>query len=68
MVKRIIENKKYLGNEKYPQIISEKFFNQANEKKNVESNFRVRDFRRTTRNQKPYILLRMRSQAVEDRR
>ena len=33
MVKRIIENEKYLGNEKYPQIISEKFFNQANEKR-----------------------------------
>ena len=33
MVKRIIENKKYLGNEKYPQIISEKFFDQANEKR-----------------------------------
>ena len=33
MVKRIIENKKYLGNNKYPQIISEKFFNQANEKR-----------------------------------
>ncbi len=33
MVKRIIENKKYLGTEKYPQIISEKFFTQANEKR-----------------------------------
>lgn len=33
MVKRIIENKKYLGNEKYPQIISEKFFDQVNEKR-----------------------------------
>ena len=33
MVKRIIENKKYLGNDKYPQIISEKFFNMANEKR-----------------------------------
>ena len=33
MVKRIIENEKYLGTEKYPQIISEKFFNQANEKR-----------------------------------
>ena len=33
MVKRIIENKKYLGNNKYPQIISEKFFNQSNEKR-----------------------------------
>ncbi len=33
MVKRIIENKKYLGNDKYPQIISKKFFNMANEKR-----------------------------------
>lgn len=33
MVKRIIENEKYLGNDKYPQIISKKFFNQANEKR-----------------------------------
>ena len=33
MVKRIIENGKYLGNEKYPQIIGEKFFAQANEKR-----------------------------------
>lgn len=33
MVKRIIENEKYLGNDKYPQIISETFFNQANEKR-----------------------------------
>lgn len=33
MVKRIIENKKYLGTDKYPQIISKKFFDQANEKR-----------------------------------
>ena len=33
MVKRIIENEKYLGDSKYPQIISEKFFIQANEKR-----------------------------------
>lgn len=33
MVKRIIENEKYLGNDKYPQIISEIFFTQANEKR-----------------------------------
>ncbi len=33
MDKRIIENEKYLGNNKYPQIISEKFFDQANEKR-----------------------------------
>lgn len=33
MVKRIIENEKYLGNDKYPQIISGTFFVQANEKR-----------------------------------
>ncbi len=33
MVKRIIENEKYLGTEKYPQIISKTFFDQANEKR-----------------------------------
>lgn len=33
MVKRIIENEKYLGNVKYPQIISETFFDQANKKR-----------------------------------
>ncbi|HEZ7987142.1 MAG TPA: recombinase family protein [Ruminococcus sp.] len=33
IIKRIIENEKYLGTDKYPQIISEKFFNQANEKR-----------------------------------
>lgn len=33
MIKRIIENKKYLGNDKYPQIISKTFFVQANEKR-----------------------------------
>lgn len=33
MIKRIIENKKYLGSDKYPQIISEKLFTQANEKR-----------------------------------
>lgn len=37
MVKRIIENIKYLGNEKYPQIISEKFFAQANEKRMLKA-------------------------------
>ena len=37
MVKRIIENKKYLGNEKYPQIISENFFDQANEKRMLKA-------------------------------
>lgn len=33
MVKRIIENEKYLGTDKYPQIISEKFYTMANEKR-----------------------------------
>lgn len=33
MVKRIIENEKYLGNDKSPQIISKTFFNQANKKR-----------------------------------
>lgn len=33
MVKRIIENEKYLGNDKYPQITSKIFFTQANEKR-----------------------------------
>lgn len=33
MVKRIIENKKYLGNDTYPQIIAENIFKQANEKR-----------------------------------
>ena len=37
MVKRIIENKKYLGNEKYPQIIGEKFFTHANEKRMLKA-------------------------------
>ena len=33
MVKRIIENEKYLGNDKYPRIIDENIFKQANEKR-----------------------------------
>ena len=33
MVKRIIENEKYLGNDKYPQIIDENTFKTANEKR-----------------------------------
>lgn len=33
MVKRIIENEKYLGTDKYPQIIDEDIFRQANEKR-----------------------------------
>lgn len=37
IVKRIIENKKYLGEEKYPQIIGEKFFTQANEKRMLKA-------------------------------
>ena len=37
MVKRIIENEKYLGNEKYPQIIGDKFFTHANEKRMLKA-------------------------------
>ena len=33
MVKRIMENEKYLGNDKYPRIIDENIFKQANEKR-----------------------------------
>ncbi len=33
MVKRIIENKKYFGNDKFPQIIDEESFKIANEKR-----------------------------------
>ncbi len=33
MVKRIIENEKYLGTDKYPQIIDKEIFNRANEKR-----------------------------------
>lgn len=33
MVKRIIENEKYLGTDKYPQIIDEDIFRRANEKR-----------------------------------
>ena len=33
MVKRIIENEKYLGTEKYPKIIDDDIFKQANEKR-----------------------------------
>lgn len=33
MVKRIIENEKYLGNDTYPQIIAENIFKQTNEKR-----------------------------------
>lgn len=33
MIKRIIENEKYLGTDKYPQLIAEDIFRQANEKR-----------------------------------
>ncbi len=33
MVKRILENEKYLGTDKFPQLISEEMFRAANEKK-----------------------------------
>ena len=33
MVKRIIENEKYLGTDKYPQLIAEDIFRRANEKR-----------------------------------
>ena len=33
MIKRIIENKKYLGTDKYPQIIDEDIFKRSNEKR-----------------------------------
>ena len=33
MVKRILENEKYLGTDKYPQLVDEKTFRAANEKK-----------------------------------
>ncbi len=39
MVKRIIENEKYLGNGKYPQIINEEIFKTANEKRVKKSTF-----------------------------
>ena len=38
MVKRIIENEKYLGTDKYPQIIDKDIFNQANEKRIRKAN------------------------------
>ncbi len=33
MVKRILENKKYLGTDKFPQLISKEMFQAVNEKK-----------------------------------
>ncbi len=33
MVKRILENKKYLGTDKFPQLVSEEMFRAVNEKK-----------------------------------
>lgn len=38
MVKRILENEKYLGNETYSQIISPNIFNRANNKKTKKAN------------------------------
>ena len=38
MVKRIIENEKYLGTDKYPQLIDEDIFRQANEKRVRKAN------------------------------
>lgn len=40
-IKRIIEDKRYLGDEKYPQIIQEEIFNKANS---------IKQGRRTTKN------------------
>lgn len=61
MIKRIIENEKYLGNEKYPKIISEKFFDQANEKRvsKATSVRMISEYLQEIRS--PYILLGMRS-------
>ncbi len=41
MVKRIIENEKYLGNGKYPQIIDENTFKTTNEKRVQKANISV---------------------------
>lgn len=38
MVKRILENERYLGTEKYPQIIDNDKFRRANERKNKKAN------------------------------
>ena len=38
MIKRIIENKKYLGDEIYPQIIDKKVFDKANAEKTSKAN------------------------------
>ena len=38
MVKRILENEKYLGNESYPQIVSERIFHSANDRKKKAAN------------------------------
>ena len=37
MVKRILENEKYLGNDAYPQIISADIFHRANNKKTIKA-------------------------------
>ena len=49
MVKRIIENKKYLGSDKYPQIISKIFFTQANEKRVKKATSVLKCFRTNTK-------------------
>ena len=37
MVKRVLENEKYLGNETYPQLISENVFRAVNERKSAKA-------------------------------
>ena len=37
MVKRVLENEKYLGNETYPQLISEDIFRAVNERKSAKA-------------------------------
>ena len=38
IIKRILENKKYLGTDIYPQLISEEIFRAANEKRVMSQN------------------------------
>lgn len=52
MVKRIIENKKYLGSNKYPQIISKIFFTHANEKRVKKAPSVLKYFRTNRKNLK----------------
>lgn len=47
MIKRIIENEKYLGTTIFPQLISEEMFRSANEKRVKKSDFHSWNFRRT---------------------